>query len=131
MRGKFLLIFGLAVFILSGFVFSLGETDLTGTWEGETYVEGGPTLLLTLVLEHKGEAITGTLADDMGYIDAEITEAKLAGDEFTFQAIAQSPVGEINLLFKVTVSGDTMEGAWESEDGAYAGEWTATREKGK
>jgi hypothetical protein len=127
MRGKVLLILGLALFILSGVVFSLGKTDLTGTWEGETYVEGGPTLTLTLTLEHKGEEITGTLTDDMGYIDAEISEAKLKGEEFTFQAVAQTPVGELILVFKVTVSGDSMEGAWESEDGAYAGEWTATR----
>jgi hypothetical protein len=127
MRGKLLLILGLAVIMLSALVFSLGKTDLTGTWEGETYVEGGPTLVLTLTLEHKGEEITGTIVDDMGYIDAEISEAKLNGNEFTFQAVAQSPVGELILLFKVTVDGDSMEGAWESEDGAYAGEWTATR----
>ena len=76
MREKFLAIFGLALFVLSGLVFSLAGTDLTGTWEGETYVEGGPTLVLTLTLEHEGEVITGTLADDIGYIDAEISEAK-------------------------------------------------------
>jgi hypothetical protein len=128
MRRKLLLIMGLAVFILSSFVFSLGKTDLTGTWEGETYVEGGPTLVLTLILEHKGDEITGTLADDMGYIDAEISDAKLEGDAFSFNAIAQTPVGELTLIFKVTVAENSMEGAWESEDGAYAGEWTATRE---
>lgn len=130
MRGKLSLILALAVFTLSGVVFSLGGVDLTGTWEGETYVEGGPTLMLTLSLEHKGEEITGALTDDMGYIDSEITEAKLEGEMFTFKAIAQSPAGEIALVFKVTVKGDSMEGAWESEDGAYSGEWTASREKG-
>ena len=50
------------------------------------------------------------------------------GEEFTFQAVAQTPAGEIVLAFNETVAGDSMEGAWESEDSAYAGEWTATRE---
>jgi len=130
MRGKFSIILALAVFILSGIVFSSGKTDLTGTWEGETSVEGGPTLMLTLTLEHKGDTITGTLADDMGYIDSEITGAKLEGEAFTFSAVAQSPAGEVALNFTVTVAGDSMEGAWESEDGAYSGDWTATRDKG-
>ncbi len=129
MKGRLSLILALTVLIFSGSLFSSGKTDLTGTWEGETFVEGGPTLQLTLSVEHKGETITGSLSDDMGYIDSEITEAKLEGDVFTFQAVAQSPAGEIVLDFKVTVTGDSMEGAWESEDGAYSGEWTATREK--
>ena len=128
MRGKLSLILALTVLIFSGSLLSSGKTDLTGTWEGETYVEGGPTLMLTLALEHKGDAITGSLSDDMGYIDSEITEAKFEGEVFTFQAVAQSPAGEIVLDFKVTVTGNSMEGAWESEDGAYSGEWTATRE---
>jgi len=130
MRGKLSLSLVLVLFLFSGVVFSLEKIDLTGTWEGETYVEGGPTLFLTLTLEHKADAITGTLTDDMGYIDSEITEAKLEGDAFTFQTTAQSPVGELILIFKVTVTDNAMEGAWESEDGSYSGEWTATREKG-
>lgn len=130
MRRKLSLIIAFAILIFSGVVFSLGKVDLTGTWEGELYVEGGPTLMLTLALEHKDEEITGTLTDDMGYIDSEITEEKLEGEEFTFQAVTQSPMGELVLVFNLTVKEDTMEGTWETEDGAYSGEWTATREKG-
>ena len=131
MRGKLALILTLAMLIFSGSMLSSGKTDLAGTWEGETLVEGGPALFLTLTLEHKGDAITGNLADDMGYIDSEITDAKLEGENFTFQSVAQSPAGEIVLLFNVTVTADSMEGGWESEDGAYSGEWEATREKGQ
>jgi hypothetical protein len=130
MRGKLSLILTLTVLIFSGSLFSSEETDLTGIWEGETYVEGGPALMLILSVEHKGEDITGNLSDDMGYIDSEISEAKLEGDVFTFLAVAQSPEGDIVLAFKVTVAGDSMEGAWEAENGAYFGEWTAVREKG-
>ena len=130
MRGKLSLILALTVLVFSGSLFSSGKLDLTGTWEGETLVEGGPALFLTLTLEHKGDAITGSLADDMGYIDSEITDAKLEGENFKFQAVAQSPAGEIVLIFDVTVTTDAMEGAWESEDGAYSGEWAATKAKG-
>ncbi len=129
MRVKLSLILALAVLVFSGSMFSSGKTDLTGTWEGETLVEGGPALFLTLTLEHKGDAITGSLTDDMGYIDSEITDAKLEGDAFMFQAVAQSPAGEIVLVFNVTATADSMEGAWESDDGAYSGEWTATKAK--
>jgi hypothetical protein len=129
MRGKLTPNLVIILFLFSSVVFSLGKVDLTGTWEGETYVEGGPTLFLTLTLEHKADAITGTITDDMGYIDSEVTEAKLEGDAFTFQAVAQSPVGEIVLVFNLKVTENSMEGTWESEDGSYSGEWTAEREK--
>ena len=120
----------LFLLLISGIVFSQERIDLNGTWKGETYVEGGPEiyLLLTLVLEYKDNEITGKLNDDMGYISSEITEGKLESEVFTFKAIAQAPEGDISLSFKVTVTGDTMEGEWESEEGYY-GSWTATREK--
>ncbi|MBN1224224.1 MAG: hypothetical protein JXB23_13335 [Candidatus Aminicenantes bacterium] len=113
--------------LIMGTLSAQGKVDLTGTWEGETYVEGGPVLMLTLVLEHKNAVITGNLNDDAGYIDSEISEAKLENDVFTFKAVAQAPEGEVILSFKVTVAGDKMEGDWESDNGVYLGSWSASR----
>ncbi len=120
----------LSLLLISGIVLSQERIDLSGKWTGETYVEGGPDiiLLLTLVLEYKDNKITGKLNDDMGYIGSEITEVELESEVFTFKAIAQAPAGDISLSFKVTVTGDIMEGEWNSEEGYY-GSWTATREK--
>ena len=127
MKIKVTLVFAASVLLLSGVLPGQGKVDLKGTWEGETNVEGGPVLVLTLVLEHQNNTITGTLNDDAGYIDSEISEAKLENAVFTFKAVAQAPEGEVVLAFKVTVAGDTMEGDWEAENGAYFGSWSATR----
>ena len=115
------------------FGFSLGvsavQINLTGTWVGPTHVEGpGIDLEMTLVLEHKGDTITGKFNDDMGFVDCEITDAKLEGNVFTFKAVANTPDGDVAMKTTVTVNGDTMEGKWEGEDGTY-GEWTAKRQK--
>jgi len=127
MKIKLTLIFAASVLLLSGVLLGQGKVDLTGTWEGETYVEGGPILVLTLVLEHKDNTITGNLNDDAGYIDSEISEAKLENDIFTFKVVAQAPEGEVVLDFKVTVAGDSLEGEWQAEDGSYSGSWSAAR----
>lgn len=108
--------------------FSQEKVVLTGTWSGSTYVEGpGIDLVFTLVLEHKDDTITGKLNDDMGYIDSEITEAKLENNVFTFNAVAQTPDGDIPMSFKMTVTGDKMEGEWEA--GGLTGSWTPERKK--
>jgi len=130
MRGILSMILVLSLLLISSIVFSQERIDLNGTWKGETYVEGGPDiyLMLTLVLEQKDNKIAGRLNDDMGYIDSEITEGELESNVFTFKAVAQSPEGDITTSFKVTVTGDIMEGEWDTEEGYY-GSWTATREK--
>jgi len=83
--------------------------------------------MLTLVLEHKDSAITGSLTDDAGYIDSEISEAKLENGALTFSAFAQAPEGEVSLAFELTLEGDKMEGEWESDNGVYFGSWSPVR----
>ncbi|UCC39286.1 MAG: hypothetical protein JSV96_16030 [Candidatus Aminicenantes bacterium] len=107
---------------------SQAKVDLNGTWEGSTLVEGaGIELVLTLVLEHKADTITGKLNDDQGYIDSEITEVTLENNVLTFNAIANTPDGDIPMSFKMTVTGDKMEGEWEA--GGVYGSWSPERKK--
>lgn len=103
------------------------EMNLTGTWEGSTYVEGpGIDLFLTLVLEHKDNTITGKINDDMGYIDSEISEVTLEGNKLTFKAVAMTPDGDIPMTFKMEVGENEMTGEWNAGDMAY-GTWTAVK----
>jgi len=105
------------------------KVDLNGTWEGPIHVEeAGIDLVLTLALEHKNDTITGKLNDDMGYINCEIKEAKLENNVFTFEAVAQTPDGDIPMSFKMTVTGDKMEGEWDAGGMAF-GSWTPERKK--
>ncbi len=99
--------------------------NLTGTWEGPTYIEGpGIDLTMTLILGHDGDVITGALNDDLGYIACEITDPKISGGIFTFSAIAMTPDGDVPVNFKLKISESTLEGEWTAGDVAY-GSWTA------
>lgn len=119
----------LSLLFILPLVSSQEKVNLSGTWEGPTYVEeAGIELALTLVLEHKNDTITGKLNDDMGYIDSEITDAKLEDNVFTFKAVAQTPDGEVPMSFKMTVTGDKMEGEWDAE-GVATGSWAPERKK--
>jgi len=128
-----ILTISLALSLLSLFIsplaFSQEKVDLNGTWEGPIYVEeAGIELALTLVLEHKNDTITGKLTDDMGYIDCEITEAKLENNVFTFSAVAMAPESELPMSFQMTVTGDKMEGEWDAAGMAF-GSWAPERKK--
>jgi len=107
------------------------KINLTGTWKGETLAEGPDIdIILTLVIEHKNDGISGQLEDDMGFIDSEITDAKLDTNILTFKSIAQTPDGDVGMTFKLTVTGDEMKGDWEAEDGVF-GLWTAKKQEPK
>jgi len=112
-------------------VFAQEKMNLTGTWMGETLAEGPDIdIILTLVIEHKNDGISGQLKDDMGFIDSEITDAKLDKNILTFKSLAQTPDGDVGMTFKLTVTGNEMKGDWEAEDGVF-GSWTAKRQEPK
>ena len=74
----------LAVILLSGLA-SAAQINLTGTWEGPLPVaDAGIELVVTLECQHSGDEITGKINDDQGFIDCEITEAKLDGNTFVW-----------------------------------------------
>jgi len=127
MRRNRMVLMTLSLLMIIGIAYSQEKLDLTGTWEGSTFAEGpGFDMVFTLVLEHKNDAITGKLSDDMGYIDSEITEVKLDGDVLTFEAIAMTPDGDVTMVFTMKCSAGELKGEWDAEGEAY-GEWTATK----
>ena len=125
-NGSILLVLSLLFTI--GIAFSQAKLDLTGTWEGPTYAEGpGFDMVFTLVLEQKNDVITGKLNDDLGYIDSDITEVTLTDGVLTFEAVANSPEGEIFMSFTLKCSNSELKGEWDAGGGAAYGEWTATK----
>jgi len=106
-----------------GLAFTLGllfgqETDLTGTWEGSTYVPDSGDDQVTLVLQKEGEVYSGTLTDSMGLANesalenAQYVDGTLTADFMIFN-------GSEYLKIKLTLnlSGELLVGNWESEDG--------------
>jgi len=127
-NGSILLVLSLLFAI--GIAFSQAKLDLTGTWEGSTYVEGpGFEMFFIMVLEHKNDTITGKLNDDMGYIDCDITEVKLTDGVLTFEAVANSPEGEISMSFTMECSNSELKGEWDAGGGEVYGEWTAGKKR--
>lgn len=117
------------LFLLASPALTQEKIDLTGKWKGPTVAQGPDIeIMLTLILNHKDNAITGKLTDDQGYINCDITGVKLAKDVLTFKAIANTPDGNLGMGFQMTVKGDEMKGKWEAEDGV-TGSWTTNRVK--
>lgn len=116
---KLTFLFCLAV----GMGFALGplfgqDTDLTGTWEGSTFIPNSGDDQVTLVLNKDGEAYSGTVTDSMGLANESALENTAYTDgtlsaEFTI--FNGSEYMKIKLRLKL--NGEFLVGGWESEDG--------------
>lgn len=125
---KFLsVVFIFCILVLSFNLTFAQKVDLSGTWKGATFAAGPDIdLNLTLVIEHKDNKITGKLKDDLGFINSPITEAKLVENTLTFKSIAQTPDGDVDMTFKLSVKKDVLDGSWKADDGT-TGDWTAKK----
>jgi hypothetical protein len=125
---KFLTVVFIFCILVLSFNLSLAQNiDLNGTWKGATFVVGPEIdLIMTLVIEQKGSKITGKLKDDLGFIDSPITEVKLVENKLTFKSIAQTPDGDYDMTFKLTVKKDILDGSWKAGDNS-SGDWTAKK----
>jgi len=61
-----------------------------------------------LTLKTDGDSLSGTHSDEMG--EQSFTDGTVSGDDFTFSTKVSSPMGEFQLSFKGTVSGDAISG---------------------
>lgn len=103
------------------------KIDLTGTWAGPAYTPDGEDII-TCVIKHEGKKITGTVTDELGYInDAPINSASLSEDKLYMETTVSTPDGDFTLVMKGTIKGDTLEGEWEIPDTGDYGEWKAEK----
>jgi hypothetical protein len=112
-------------------VASQQPADLAGTWSGEATLENmDRPNVLTLVLELKEGKLAGHMTDQFGSIDSDIKDIVLEQSAFNFTAPAMLPQGgEVSILFKMKVDGDSMKGEIEIPDMGAQGTWQATRQK--
>lgn len=61
-----------------------------------------------LILKVDGGSVSGSYTTEMG--EQSFQDGTVSGDDFAFSATMSSPMGEIKLDFKGTVSGDDISG---------------------
>ena len=105
--------------------------DLVGTWEGEATLEGeAEPNVLTLVLELKEGELQGHMTDQFDTMfEAPISEINLEDGTFSFSVLLDAGGQSAEVLFKMKVDGDSMEGSLEIPDMGMPGTWEATKQK--
>jgi hypothetical protein len=108
--------FGMAFSIRGGFmrrtllillasVFTLAAADVSGKWTGTLTPDSGAEGPALLILEHKGESLTGTAGPDEGQ-RFDILNGKVSGDKITFETDS----GKSVMKFELTLKGEEMAG---------------------
>lgn len=104
------------------------KADPSGTWTWEAPGRDGQTRTATLKLKLDGDKLTGSM---MGRNNNEtaIEEAKLKGDEISFQVTREFQGNKVTTKYNGKISGDTIKGKTEfTRNGeAQSRDWEAKR----
>jgi hypothetical protein len=134
MSGKPALILAIASLVLCGAAFQAKPVDVTGDWEmslvggpGGGPPGGGemPPMVITFV--QKGEVLEAKMKSPMIGEEMKGT-GKITGTEIEFTFTMQGPDGEMSIVHKGKVDGDTMKGTIAMGERGEM-EWTAKRVK--
>jgi len=94
------------------------ETDLTGTWEGTTYVPDAGDDRITLVLKKEGETYSGTVTDSMQLAnESKLENAKFAEGTLTAEFIIFNGSDYVKISLTLKVNGELLAGNWEDPGG--------------
>lgn len=94
---------------------SAASSNLAGTWT-LTSSFGGQEITSTLVLEQRGESLSGRVESRFG--TSEISEGSVNGNSFRFSSIANFGGQSISLTFEGTANGNQMSGTVTTPQGA-------------
>jgi hypothetical protein len=134
MSKKPVILLALGCFVLGGAILQAKSVDVSGDWEltmaggpgGGGPPEGGdmPPMVVTFV--QKGEALEARMKNPMG--EEMKGTGKIVGNaiEFTFTMTGGPEGGEMTIVHKGKVDGDTMKGTITMGDRGEM-QWTAKR----
>ena len=107
------------------------KNDPTGTWKWSFTGQNGQSRETTLKLKVDGDKLTGTISGRGG--ETTIQEAKLKGDEISFQVTRENNGNKITTKYNGKISGDTIKGKTEFERNGQpqSRDWEAKRESEK
>jgi hypothetical protein len=100
--------------------------DISGKWTAQVPGRGGQTREQTFNFKVDGNTLTGTVSGRMG--DAPIADGKIDGDTVSFTQTMEFNGNSVKLLYKGTVSGDSIKFTRQRDGGEGQGqEFTAKR----
>ena len=94
------------------------DVDLTGTWEGSTFVpDQGEDELILVIKKEEGE-YAATISDSLGMLmDTECEDIEFKEGSLTFNFTIVQDIESLTVWITLQVEGDTMKGYWETGDG--------------
>lgn len=128
---RMLLVLAVGLFVALS-LFAQKPADMVGTWIGAATLEGmGDPNELTLVLELKDGKLVGHMSDQFETMtESPISDVDLGDGTFEFSTYAIGPGGgNLTLIFKMKIDGDSMSGVLEVPDMGVNGEWEAAKQK--
>jgi hypothetical protein len=107
------------------------KADPTGTWKWSFTAQNGQTRETTMKLKLEGDKLTGTMSGRNN--DSPIEEAKLKGEEISFQVTREFNGNKFTQKYTGKISGDTIKGkiSFDRNGEAQSREWEAKREVAK
>jgi hypothetical protein len=115
--------------LMTGALAQAQNADPTGTWKWSITGQNNQTRETTLKLKKEGDKLTGTISGRQNEI--QIEEAKIKGDEISFQVTREFNANKVTTKYTGKISGDTIKGTAETARGerTRSQEWEAKREK--
>ena len=107
-------------FLFAGLTFA---ASIDGKWVSERKMErdgNSFTIVQTFDLKSDGGKLTGSITMQLGDMEprkSDIKDGKIDGDKFTFATTMQGPNGDMTMMYKGTVEGDTLKGTSAREGG--------------
>jgi hypothetical protein len=116
--------------LLCLFAITAMAAEVTGKWVATVQGRSGMPRQHTFSLKAEGNTLTGTVSGFRGGGEENITEGKVNGNEISFAVMREFQGQSVKMLYKGTVTGDTMKLNVSREGGQGPGrEITATRAK--
>jgi hypothetical protein len=107
------------------------KSDPTGSWKWSFTTQNGQTRDTTLKLKLEGDKLTGTISGRGG--ETAITEAKLKGEDISFEVTRENNGNKFTQKYTGKISGDAIKGKIEFERNGQtqSRDWEAKREAAK
>jgi hypothetical protein len=94
------------------------DVDLTGTWEGSTYVPDQGEDGMTLVIKKEEGEYAANITDTFGMLmETECEDIEFTEGTLTFHFTIGMDMESLTVWITLEVEGDTMKGYWETADG--------------
>ncbi len=117
MKATILALMFFVLALISGHMYGY-ETDISGTWVGETEVPEQGTDEMTLVIEKTDGDYTAIISDSFGMLmETECEDLEYKNEILSFKITIFDGYSDMTVYISLKVEGDTMVGQWETEDG--------------